>query len=62
MPIKSYLRLVNMVITPGVWAANGHYDEIVTLVNAEVVHGRFQLIRILNDPAFEINWREEHRW
>lgn len=52
---RSYLRLVQMKIRSRIRSPNDHHREILSLVDTEVSHWRFEEMRVLLQPFREVD-------
>ena len=59
--LDTYLSLVDMVVISLIWSADDHHDEVLAIVGTEIVHRRFQQVRILFNPLRKVKrWSQRH--
>lgn len=59
--VEEFLRLVVMIVLPGIRTSHHHHDVIPGLgIQVAVSHGRPEQIPVLFDPALEVKWTANH--
>jgi hypothetical protein len=55
--VKVLFRIDHVKIISRIWPFDDHHEKITAIVQITVAHRRFELVGVLINPVFQINWR-----